>query len=42
MVTYTFECPDDDWDEWKGTFPNNKNVDERLRELIRADTEEEL
>ena len=39
MVTYQFEIDGDAWDEWKDTVPRSKNLDERLRELILADTE---
>lgn len=42
MVTYTFECPDGDWSEWKDTVPRSKNLDERLVELIQLDAEGEV
>jgi hypothetical protein len=38
MVTYQFEIDDDDWQDWKETVPRTKSLDERLRELIEADT----
>ncbi|MDS0284770.1 hypothetical protein [Haloarcula onubensis] len=39
MVTYQFEIDKDEWDEWKNTVPRTKALDERIRELIRADTD---
>jgi len=38
MVTYQFEIDDDEWLEWKNTVPRSVSLDERIRELIRADT----
>jgi hypothetical protein len=39
MVTYQFEVDRDEWEDWKDTVPRSKSLDERLRELIQADTE---
>lgn len=39
MTTYQFEVGDDTWEEWKETVPRTKSLDERLIELIEADTE---
>jgi hypothetical protein len=39
MTTYSFEIPDDVWEEWKDTVPRSKRLDDRLVELIKADTE---
>jgi hypothetical protein len=39
MVTYQFEIDTDTWNQWKETVPRTKKLDERLIELIEADTE---
>ena len=39
MVTYQFDVDPDTWERWKDTVPRSKNLDERLRELVVADTE---
>lgn len=39
MVKYQFEIDDDEWEDWKNTVPRSKSLDQRIRELIRADTE---
>jgi hypothetical protein len=39
MVKYQFEIDDDEWEAWKRTVPRTKSLDERVRELIRADTD---
>lgn len=39
MVKYQFEIDDEDWEDWKRTVPRMKSLDDRIRELIRADTE---
>lgn len=39
MVQYNFEVDDDLWGDWKDTVPRSKNLDERIRELIREDLE---
>lgn len=41
MVTYQFEVDDETWQAWKRTVPRHKTLDERLIELIEADTEGE-
>lgn len=38
MVTYQFEVDADTWAAWKDTVPRSKNLDERLRELVVADS----
>lgn len=40
MATYTFEMDDDEWYAWANSVPRNENLDERLRELIREDTDD--
>ena len=39
MVTYQFDVDGETWEKWKDTVPRSKNLDERLRELIVADTD---
>jgi len=39
MTTYQFQIDEDEWEEWKKTVPRSKSLDERIRELIRADAE---
>jgi predicted Rdx family selenoprotein len=39
VVTYQFEVDDEVWEEWKNTVPRSKPLDQRLRELIRADAD---
>jgi hypothetical protein len=39
MVTYQFEIDDETWNDWKETVPRSKALDERLIELIEADTD---
>jgi hypothetical protein len=39
MTTYQFQIDEDEWTEWKNTVPRSKSLDERIRELIRADAE---
>jgi len=38
-IYYNFSVPDDGWAEWKDTVPRSERLDERLIELIEADTE---
>ena len=38
MVRYQFQIDDDDWEDWKMTVPRNKSLEQRIRELIEADT----
>jgi hypothetical protein len=42
MVTYQFEIDDETWQRWKDTLEQSKPLDERLRELIVADTEDRV
>jgi alkylhydroperoxidase/carboxymuconolactone decarboxylase family protein YurZ len=37
VTTYQFDVEDDLWESWKDTVPRSKNLDTRLRELIKAD-----
>lgn len=39
MVKYQFEVDDETWEEWKNTVPRSKSLEQRLIELIEADTE---
>jgi hypothetical protein len=39
MVRYQFQIDDGDWEDWKMTVPRNKSLEQRIRELIEADTE---
>jgi len=39
MVKYQFEIDDDTWEEWKNTVPRSKSLEQRIIELIEADTE---
>lgn len=39
MVKYQFQIDDDEWREWKETVPRTKSLEQRIQELIRADTE---
>jgi len=39
MVKYQFQAEDDEWRAWKNTVPRSKSLEERINELIRADTE---
>lgn len=39
MVRYQFQIDDDDWEDWKMTVPRNKSLEQRIHELIKADTE---
>lgn len=38
-TSYQFQTDKQDWKEWKNTVPRSKPLDQRLRELIIADTE---
>ncbi len=38
-TSYQFQTDKEDWNEWKNTVPRSKPLDQRLRELIVADTE---
>jgi len=39
MVKYQFEIDDEKWNEWKNTVPRSKSLENRIIELIEADTE---
>jgi hypothetical protein len=39
MTKYQFQVDDDTWDAWKDTVPRSKSLEERIIELIEADTE---
>ena len=39
MVKYQFQMDDDEWEAWKNTVPRSKSLEQRIQELIRADTE---
>ena len=38
-VYYQLSTPDELWEEWKNTVPRSQRLDERLVELIKADTD---
>jgi len=38
MVKYQFQADDDEWQSWKNTVPRSKSLEQRINELIRADT----
>jgi hypothetical protein len=39
MVKYQFEIDDESWEDWKNTVPRSKSLEQRIIELIEADTE---
>lgn len=39
MTKYQFQIDDDKWEDWKNTVPRSKSLDQRIIELIEADTE---
>jgi len=39
MTKYQFQIDDDKWEKWKDTVPRSKSLDQRIIELIEADTE---
>lgn len=39
MVKYQFEIETEKWESWKNTVPRSKSLEERIIELIEADTE---
>jgi len=39
MVKYQFQIDDETWNAWKETVPRTKSLEQRLIELIEADTE---
>lgn len=38
-VNYQFQIDDEKWDAWKDTVPRSKSLEDRIIELIEADTE---
>ena len=39
MTKYQFQIDDDKWEDWKDTVPRSKSLEERIIELIEADTD---
>ena len=39
MTKYQFQIDDEKWTEWKETVPRSKSLEQRIIELIEADTE---
>jgi len=39
MVKYQFQADNDEWQAWKNTVPRSKSLEQRINELIRADTD---
>lgn len=39
MTKYQFQIDDEKWEAWKDTVPRSKSLEERIIELIEADTE---
>lgn len=39
MVKYQFQIDDEKWENWKNTVPRSKSLEQRIIELIEADTE---
>lgn len=39
MTKYQFQIDDEKWKDWKDTVPRSKSLEERIIELIEADTE---
>ena len=39
MVKYQFQIDDEKWETWKETVPRSKSLEQRLIELIEADTD---
>ena len=39
MTKYQFEADDELWTEWKNTVPRDKALDQRIRELLKADAD---
>lgn len=39
MTKYQFQIEDETWDEWKETVPRSKSLEQRIIELIEADTD---
>jgi len=39
VVRYQFQIDGEKWEEWKETVPRSKSLEQRIIELIEADTE---
>lgn len=39
MTKYQFQIDDDTWNDWKETVPRSKSLQDRIIELIEADTD---
>lgn len=39
MTKYQFQIEDEKWEAWKQTVPRHKSLEQRIIELIEADTE---
>lgn len=39
MVKYQFQAEDEVWEAWKNTVPRSKSLEQRIVELIEADTD---
>jgi hypothetical protein len=39
MVRYQFQIDGEKWEDWKETVPRSKSLEQRITELIEADTE---
>lgn len=39
MTKYQFQIDDEKWEDWKDTVPRSKSLEQRIIELIEADTE---
>lgn len=39
MTKYQFQIDDDKWADWKDTVPRSKSLEQRIIELIEADTD---
>ncbi|WP_161569985.1 hypothetical protein [Salinigranum halophilum] len=39
VVKYQFQIDDEKWEKWKNTVPRSKSLEQRIIELIEADTE---
>lgn len=39
MTKYQFQIDDDKWEAWKDTVPRSMSLEDRIIELIEADTE---
>lgn len=38
VASYSFELDDETWEDWKDTVPRSQRLDERIIELLIADT----